>query len=87
MRLRSKPPIGLGRGRLAIAHACGIGLRAAAGQDSSMTICKLRTLQPIPVRPFGFQHSTGLMSMTGVPSIASMGPIRTRFLAILRTVT
>lgn len=32
-------------------------------------------------------HSTGLMSITGVPSMASMGPTRRRFLLILRTVT
>jgi len=32
-------------------------------------------------------HSAGLMSTTGVPSIASIGPIRRRFLTILRIVT
>lgn len=31
--------------------------------------------------------STGLMSMTDVPSMASMGPTRRRFLTSLRTVT
>jgi hypothetical protein len=36
---------------------------------------------------FWISHNTGLMSMTGVPSMASMGPIRKRFLLILRTVT
>ena len=36
---------------------------------------------------FWISHSTGLMSMTGVPSMASIGPIRKRFLLILRTVT
>ena len=32
-------------------------------------------------------QSTGLMSTTGVPSMTSMGPMRSRFLASSRTVT
>ena len=32
-------------------------------------------------------QSTGLMSTTGVPSMTSMGPMRSRFLATSRTVT
>ena len=32
-------------------------------------------------------HRTGLISITGVPSMASMGPTRKRFLVTLRTMT
>src|SRR5262249_13355861 len=32
-------------------------------------------------------HKTGLMSTTGVPSIASIGPTRSRFRSIARTTT
>jgi len=41
----------------------------------------------VAVYDFCISQSTGLMSTTGVPSMASMGPIRNRFFTILRTVT
>jgi formylglycine-generating enzyme required for sulfatase activity len=37
--------------------------------------------------PSPFAHSTGLMSTTGVPSMASIGPMRRRVPSIARTVT
>src|SRR5580765_434086 len=43
-------------------------------------------LRPIASQAF-LQASSGLMSITGVPSIASIGPTRRRFPTIFRTVT